>query len=247
MWKNSEFDKLLKKVQYIQRKFKSSKKQKTPEEVGRIFAKLIMEGKMSAALKLLDNEGSNGALKLTEEIMTELQEKHPKAEPVSGDCLLSGPLIDVPEYVFDEIDEHLIMKTALQSKGAAGPSGLNGELLRRMLCSKNFSAAGKSLREEIASLARNLLTKSAALLEPYIATRLIPRDKNPGIRPIGIGESLCRLIGKTITKYFNSYIKEAAGPLQTCAGHGAGAEAAIHGMKEIFALEETDGVLLIDA
>ena len=40
----------------------------------------------------------------------------------------------------------------------------------------------------------------------------------------------CRLIGKTITKYFNSEIKEAAGPLQTCAGHGAGAEAAIHGM-----------------
>ena len=92
--------------------------------------------------------------------MTELEEKHPKAEPVSSDCLLSGPLIDVLEYVFDEIDKQLIMRTVLQSKGAAGPSGLNGELLRRMLCSKNFSAAGKSLREEIASPALNLLTKS---------------------------------------------------------------------------------------
>ena len=39
----------------------------------------------------------------------------------------------------------------------------------------------------------------------------------------------------------------AAGPLQTCAGHGSGAEAAIHGMKDIFSSEETDGVLLIDA
>ena len=78
MWKNSEFDKLLKEVQYIQHKFKSSKKQKSPEEVGRIFAKLIMEGKKPAALKLLDNEGSNGVLKLTEEVMTELQEKTPK-------------------------------------------------------------------------------------------------------------------------------------------------------------------------
>ena len=96
MWKNSEFDELLNEVQYIQHKFKSSKKLKSPEEVGRIFAKLIMEGKISAALKLLDNEGSNG-------VMTELQEKHPKAEPVSSDCLLFGPLIDVPEYVFDEL------------------------------------------------------------------------------------------------------------------------------------------------
>ena len=41
--------------------------------------------------------------------------------------------------------------------------------------------------------------------------------------------------------------KYAAGPLQTCAGHGAGAEAAIHAMREIFEKESTDAVLLIDA
>ena len=35
--------------------------------------------------------------------------------------------------------------------------------------------------------------------------------------------------------------------LQTCAGHGAGAEAAIHAMRSIFEQEETDAVLLIDA
>ena len=49
-----------------------------------------------------------------------------------------------------------------------------------------------SLREEIASLTGNLFTKSyePSLLEPYIAARLIPHNENPGIRPIGIGESL---------------------------------------------------------
>ena len=56
MWKNSKFDGLLKEVRYIQHKFKYSKKLKYPEEVGRSFAKYIMEGKISAALKLLDNE-----------------------------------------------------------------------------------------------------------------------------------------------------------------------------------------------
>ena len=76
---------------------------------------------------------------------------------------------------------------------------------------------------------------------------MIPLNKNPGIRPIGIGESLRSLIGTTITKYLNSDIKEAAGPLQTCAGHGAGVEAAIHGKKDIMSSEEIDGVLLIDA
>ena len=38
-----------------------------------------------------------------------------------------------------------------------------------------------------------------------------------------------------------------AGPLQVCAGHSAGAEAAIHAMSQVFDEEETDGILLIDA
>ena len=39
----------------------------------------------------------------------------------------------------------------------------------------------------------------------------------------------------------------AAGPLQVCAGHSAGAEAAIHTMSQVFDGEETDGILLIAA
>ena len=42
-------------------------------------------------------------------------------------------------------------------------------------------------------------------------------------------------------------MKEAAGPLQTCAGHAAGSEAAVHAMHTIFKEEGTDAVLLIDA
>ena len=50
-----------------------------------------------------------------------------------------------------------------------------------------------------------------------------------------------------MSRHANEDIKEAAGPLQTCAGHGAGAEAAIHAMRTIFESEGTDAVLLIDA
>ena len=42
-------------------------------------------------------------------------------------------------------------------------------------------------------------------------------------------------------------IKEAAGPLQVCADHSAGSEAAIHAMSQVFVEEGTDGILLIDA
>jgi hypothetical protein len=50
-----------------------------------------------------------------------------------------------------------------------------------------------------------------------------------------------------LSRHANDDIKEAAGPLQTCARHGAGAEAAIHAMHTIFQTEGTDALLLIDA
>ena len=123
------------------------------------------------------------------------------------------------------------------------------ELYRRLLASKTFSYAGKEMREEIAILIKNLLTKSyhLRLLEPLLASRLIPLNKNPGVRPIGVGEVLRRIIGKVVNRNATEEIIAAAGSLQTCAGHWAGAEAAIHAMKEIFENDETDAVILIDA
>jgi len=35
-------------------------------------------------------------------------------------------------------------------------------------------------------------------LEAYTACHLIPLDKNPGVRPIGIGETIRRIIRKSI-------------------------------------------------
>ena len=80
-----------------------------------------------------------------------------------------------------------------------------------------------------------------------MACSLIPLNKNPGVRPIGVGEVLRRIIGKAISWTLKEEFCETAGPLQTCAGHSAGAEAAIHSMKEIFFEQGSDAVLLIDA
>ena len=105
------------------------------------------------------------------------------------------------------------------------------------------------LQKEIADFARKIASThyDPGLLEAYTACRLIPLDKDPGKRPIGISEVFRRIVGKSISRSASQYIKEAAGPLQTCAGHGAGAEAAVHAMRELFNDEGTDGILLIDA
>ena len=84
-------------------------------------------------------------------------------------------------------------------------------------------------------------------LMAFVACRLIPLDKKPGVRPIGIGDVSRRIIAKAILYVIRTDIQLAAGALQTCAGHDAGAEAAIHAMRDIFARENTDAVLLVDA
>ena len=52
---------------------------------------------------------------------------------------------------------------------------------------------------------------------------------------------------KPLLFFLKEEIREAAGPLQVCAGHSAVSEAAIHAMSQVFVEEGTDGILLIDA
>ena len=84
-------------------------------------------------------------------------------------------------------------------------------------------------------------------LDAFVACRLIPLNKNPGVRPIGIGEVPRRIIAKVVLKIVSDDVQAAAGPLQTCAGHEAGCEAAVHAMREIFTFDDTEAILLVDA
>ena len=64
--------------------------------------------------------------------------------------------------------------------------------------SKKYKNEGKHLREQMTTLKLASETVDPAPLEAFVACRLNPLDKCPGICPIGIGEILHRIIGKTI-------------------------------------------------
>ena len=64
-------------------------------------------------------------------------------------------------------------------------------------------------------------------LAAYTACRLIALNKNPGVRPIGVGEAARRIIGKAILKVIKPDVLKVTGNLQLCAGQEAGAEAAV--------------------
>ena len=72
-------------------------------------------------------------------------------------------------------------------------------------------------------------------------------DKCPGVRPIGIGESAQRIIGRAIVRVLSKDIQEAAGPLQLCAGQLSGCESAVHPMRELFKSPEIEVIIPVDA
>ena len=84
-------------------------------------------------------------------------------------------------------------------------------------------------------------------LEAFLASRLIPLDKNSRLRPIGVGEVIRRIIGKSVVHTWKKDIIRSVGNLEICAGHESGCEAAIHAMSQIFNEEDSEAVLLIDA
>ena len=159
LWKEGNICEVIREVRYIQRKITTSKKQRTAEDIFKTFAKLMMQCKVSVALKYLDNESSSVMI-CTDSVLKELREKHPPEGPIKEGSLLFGPIILIPECFFDEIDETSISNSALRTKGSTWPSGMDFELYRRILCSKCFGSSCKSLREKIVTFTKNIATKS---------------------------------------------------------------------------------------
>ena len=101
----------------------------------------------------------------------------------------------------------------------------------------------------VAEVAHRIATRyvDPGELAAFTACRLSPLDKCPGVRPIGIAEVARRIVGKSIMELVKDDVVNAAGSLQLAAGQPTGCEAAVHAMRQLFAAEETQGILLIDA
>ena len=234
-------------------------------EIARGFNRLMLQGKAWQAVRLISNANKGGLLNIDSLIPTGededgnvqwkttrevLRQKHPQGRAPVAEILLPEPEINETHHdpnIFERITGEAVKAAANKTQGAAGPSGVDAYAWRRF-CS-SFKSASVDLCNAMAALARSLCTSSVhpESLSAFVACRLIPIDKSPGVRPIGIGEVPRRIIAKSILKVVSNDIQEAAGPLQACAGHEAGCEAAVHAMNEIMSSEETEAILLVDA
>ncbi len=185
---------------------------------------------------------------MDEKIKTTLEYLHPKPAPTEEAYLCQGTPPSVNPVVFESITGKSIKDASLRTKGACGVSGGDAQHHRKMLHS--YGKASENLAEAMAETGRRLCTTyvDPALVEAFVANRLIPLDKGGGgVRPIGIGEIPRRIIGKAIIVVLKKDVVQAAGATQVCAGQEGGVEAAIHSMVELWSRASTDCLLLIDA
>ena len=224
----------------------------------RSFANLMFEEKTNAALKLITGHQHGCLLQLNDQIDPSnpnclvrdiLKEKHPPAQPLSQDCLISEVSESVPFYpiIFEALNGHMIQLAALRTFGAAGLLGVDARSWRRFCTS--FHTTSNDLCEAMALFARWLCTTylSPILLSPFLSCRLIALDTCPGVRPIGVCKVAHRIVSKAALYILRDDIQAVAGLRQLCAGQIAGVEAAVHAVRSSFDLDDTEGVLLVDA
>ena len=140
--------------------------------------------------------------------------KHPQGRAVAPETLLTEPEVDEIYHdpiIFERITGESIKIAANKTQGAAGPSGLDAYAWRRF-CS-SYKSTSVDLCNALAGIARRLCTSIVHQegLPSFVACRLIPLNKNPGVRPIAIGEVPRRIIAKSILKVIRNDIQEAAG------------------------------------
>ena len=259
LWEKGNISNLLKEGRALQKLLVNSQSSDRDTaddaQIARRFSKMMMEGRVRAALKLLSDDAHTGLLRLDETIATSkktvrdvLEDKHPDPKTVHPESLV-GEVDDHSFHpaVFDNITAESIRTAALHTQGAAGPSGLDALRWRR-LCTA-FGQKSNDLCEALAAVARRISTTyiDPSTLQAYTSCCLIPLDKCPGVHPIGIGEVVRRFIGKAVMRIVKRDLQNAVGSIQLCAGQEAGCEAAVHAMKQVFEDEDTEAMILVDA
>ena len=136
-------------------------------------------------------------------------------------------LTDTPETIhpikFESINVEKIQKAAVKTQGGSGPSSMDADGWKQILTSKQFGRSSIDLCKAFPEFIKKIcsIENQSAFLEAFLACRLIPLDKIPGLRPIDIGEALRRIAGKVVVTHFRTETVTSVGSLQVCAGQEA--------------------------
>ena len=215
------------------------------EARARSFNARVLSGRLRSAVRTLTNR-SGGGVRQPDDLCTKsgrpvwqvLQEKHPALRDptsVGDEDGAFEPYPDLPAPIPVCVTQDDVEAISPRLAGAAGPGGTDAVDLANWLL--RFGRESEALREEMAAWTNWLANTSPpwAAYRAVMANRLVALDKQPGTRPVGIGEVYRRLWAKCLLKAIGSQATAACGNFNLCAGLQAGIEGAVHAVRDVFA------------
>jgi len=230
----------------------------TTEERLHTFQHLMQKGELRKAVRFYSEREEAAGIHEPELIhepsgqstMDILESKHPRPTPddISPSDLPDYP--DLPACPELLVTPDIVATVAQQLKGAAGLGGTDGPTLKEWLL--RHKTVSQNLRLAVARLTTWLSNdiRPWAAIRALMSNRLIALDKNPGVRPIGIGQIWRRLMAKTVVHMAGHVATMACGTDQLCSGLKSGIEGGIHAMTQVWkdlATEAEFGFLMLDA
>ena len=151
-WNDGNIDELVREGRSIQKQLcKNTRCRPQQQNKTRVFTKLMKNGKVNAALRLLSNQNGGGPLPLDslvncgnkeeKSVRDILKQKHPAGQPLQPSALTNTNSDRPHPVIFEQINSPLIRSIALRAFGSAGPSGVNAASWRR-LCTSFHKASG---------------------------------------------------------------------------------------------------------
>lgn len=256
LWTNGQVESLVNEAVSVDKKLAQSE---TGSDGVRKFHRLMVRGKVREAMSSLDEDGESSVLdpqSLTGEngrtVLDELKSKHPSPSiPAPHLLRIPDDLQGVPSLLPVQITADVVEKVAHKLHGGGGPSGVKADQWTDFLL--RYGRSSHQLREAVAALGNKLANEDVPWerIRGLMASRLVALDKRPGVRPIGVGECLRRLLGKCMAEVTGDEVTNACLQNQLCGGLSGGIEGAVHVMNGLFEERATEGskwgLLLVDA
>uniref|UniRef100_A0A8D8RP38 Reverse transcriptase domain-containing protein n=1 Tax=Cacopsylla melanoneura TaxID=428564 RepID=A0A8D8RP38_9HEMI len=251
MWTKEQFDELVQEAIRCNKRFKQGIPKCDENHKIRVFTRMVLQGKLRDATRWLTDRSSGGVHKLNDvlpdgrTVFEVLQEKHPEQLNPDPNLFLSDD--PLPALIDVDVSSNHIEKVARTLRGGAGPSGTDADQWKSMLLRYGHQSA--LLRETVASLVRFLANRIVdwSVVRALLCRRGVALDKNPGVRPIGIGEVLQRVCAKAMVLVTGEDVQYVCGSTQLSAGTKDGIEGAIHSISDLFDEEDDGALLLVDA
>ena len=222
-----------------------ARREKTSEHRAQTYHSLVLCGELRTAVRWI-TEGETGGLlqpgyrctKTGDRLMEVLCTKHPEAWTPTAASLYLCPGRP-PEIPPVDITEDMVTAVAGRLLVGAGPGGTDSVSLQHWLL--RFGAASSELRMIVGDFVEYLGNRRPpwADYRALMSSRLIVLDKQPRIRPVGVGETWKRIMAKFLLRVVGAEAKAACGTTHLAGGVEAGIEGAIHAMRVLWEEHQT--------